>query len=79
MFLLPDAKNAPQILLDVGINETLAFKNQTNAYYHACLEKGIKVKLLHDQTSNHFNIVNKLVDTQSVIFQEVMKMIYQPK
>lgn len=75
LFQIPNSEYAPKILLNVGAKETIGFKNQTEAYYWACRNKGLNVSLLNDKTSNHFNIVNKLADSQSGMFNSVLNMI----
>lgn len=75
LFKTPRPEHAPQILLSVGAKETLGFKNQTEAYYKACRDKGLNVSLLNDEESNHFNIVNKLADPKSDMFNTVLNMI----
>uniref|UniRef100_UPI003F7E4018 alpha/beta hydrolase n=1 Tax=Serratia marcescens TaxID=615 RepID=UPI003F7E4018 len=75
LFLLPAKEHAPQILLDVGQRETQAFKNQTQAYYDACLARGLDVQLLADRHCNHFTLVNELADAESAMFRQVMAMI----
>ncbi|VTR57040.1 alpha/beta hydrolase fold [Serratia fonticola] len=76
MFLLPEKRHAPQILLSVGAKETTGFKHQTQAYYAACKEKGLDVQIIEDQENNHFTLVNELADTQSNMFKHVMAMIH---
>lgn len=75
LFLLPAKDHAPQILLDVGQRETQGFKNQTQAYYDACLAHGLDVQLLADRHCNHFTLVNELADAESAMFRQVMAMI----
>ncbi|WP_249269528.1 hypothetical protein [Serratia marcescens] len=75
LFLLPAKSHAPQILLDVGQRETQGFKNQTQAYYDACLARGLDVQLLADRHCNHFTLVNELADAESAMFRQVMAMI----
>lgn len=75
LFMLPQKQHAPQILLDVGAKETQGFKNQTQAYYVACLEQGLSVQLLNDSHSNHFTLVNALANPDSPMFKQVMAMI----
>jgi len=75
LFMLPQKRHAPQILLDVGAKETQGFKNQTQAYYAACVERGLNVQLLNDSHSNHFTLVNELANPDSAMFKQVMAMI----
>ncbi|HEJ6993562.1 alpha/beta hydrolase [Serratia marcescens] len=75
LFLLPAKEHAPQILLDVGQRETQGFKNQTQAYYDACLARGLDVQLLADRHCNHFTLVNELADAESAMFRQVIAMI----
>ncbi len=75
LFMLPQKQHASQILLDVGAKETQGFKNQTQAYYAACVERGLNVQLLNDSHSNHFTLVNELANPDSAMFKQVMAMI----
>jgi len=75
LFLLPEKSQAPQILLSVGGKETQGFKNQTQAYYAACKQKGLNVNFIEDKENNHFSLVNELAKTDSEIFKQVMTMI----
>lgn len=75
LFCLPKKELAPKLLLDVGAAETDGFKHQTQAYSAACRERGIDVTLLNDRQNNHFTLVNELANEQSVMFQQLLRMI----
>lgn len=75
IFSLPAKDRAPKILLNVGAKETEGFKNQTRAYYRACCEGGLDVRLLTDHSCNHFTLVNDLANSESEMFQQLMAMI----
>ncbi len=76
LFLLPEVSHAPKVLLSVGAKETCGFKNQTQAYYAACQDRGLDVQLIEDLEHNHFTLVNELADPQSRMFEHVMAMIH---
>lgn len=73
--VLPAPVHAPQLLLSVGELEVQGFHNQMQAYYQACQDKGLDVTVIPDQGHNHFDIVNTLADPESILFNQMKKMI----
>lgn len=73
VFQLPPASFPA--LVAVGGLETDGFKNQTRAYYQACLDHGVDVRQIANSHSNHFDLVHELCDPSTELMQAVLALL----
>lgn len=73
IFHLPPA--GFRAVLAVGGLETDGFRNQTLAYFQACLAQGVDVHQIVPAGCNHFDLVHELCDPQAALFQAALSMM----
>lgn len=65
------------VIVSAGGLETRGFKNQTQAYYQACLNHGVAIQQLPVPQCNHFDLLHELCDPAAELLQTVLALIRQ--
>ncbi len=70
-----EPKNLCPLIIAVGEEETAEFNDQSKEFYESWKEKGVDVQLLQLAGENHYSIVKRVADLQSVLHEKLRDLM----